>query len=112
MKLYTHENLEQRLAEIHRLLKTETNVRLYQRYHVIRLHLRGYSDRDIAEIENLTERTIGTYIKKYRKQGVAGLKMGHSPGVPHRLTPGQEEQVRAIVLNQTPSEAGLKTAKN
>nr|WP_156889944.1 IS630 family transposase [Planococcus lenghuensis] len=104
--------MEQRLAEIHRLLKTETNVRHYQRIHVIHLHLQGYRNGEIAKIEKLTEKTVGTYIKKYRTLGVDGLKMGHSPGAPPRLTPEQEEQVYEVVLNRTPSEVGLKTTMN
>ena len=112
MNPYVYENLEQRLAEIQRLLKTETNVRFYQRVHVIHLHLQGYRNGEIAKIENLTEKTIGTYIKKYRNLGVDGLKMGHSPGAPPRLTPEQEEQVYEVVLNRTPSEVGLKTTMN
>lgn len=112
MEPYMYENLEERLAELRRLLKTESKVRLYQRYHVICLHLQGYPNQEIADMEHLTVRTISTYINKYRSQGVHGLKMGHSPGAPHRLTPEQEEQLRDVVLHQTPAEVGLKTTMN
>jgi len=93
-------------------MKTENEIRLYQRYQVIHLHLQGHKNREIAQMVNLSEITVGTYLKKYREQGIEGLKMRHSPGAPRRLTQKQEEQVREIVLNHSPAEAGLKTTMN
>lgn len=112
MEKHLYENLPQRLEEIQQSLKKEKNVRLFQRYQVIQLHLQGRLNPEIAQVENLTEQTISTYIKKYRQQGIEGLQLGHSPGAPRRLTPEQEEQVRNIILNQTPAEVGLETAMN
>lgn len=112
MKKQSYRDLKQRLDEIQQALKTENNVRLYQRYQVIHLHLQGQTNRKIAKMVNLTEITVGTYLKKYRAQGIEGLFLRHSPGAPRRLTQKQEEQVREIVLNHSPAEAGLKTTMN
>lgn len=89
MKKQPYGNLEQRLEEIQQAMKTENEIRLYQRYQVIHLHLQGHKNREIAQMVNLSEITVGTYLKKYREQGIEGLKMRHSP-----------------------AEAGLKTIMN
>ena len=112
MKKHTYENLQQRLEEIQQALKTEKNVRLYQRYQVIQLHLQGYVYREIADLVNLNANTISIYVKKYQAHGLTGLQLSHSPGAPRRLTPEQEDQVREMILHQTPADVGLKTDMN
>ncbi|KMY51704.1 hypothetical protein AC625_21030 [Peribacillus loiseleuriae] len=112
MKKKGYDDLGRRLEEIQQVLKIEKNVRLYQRYQVILLHLQDHMNREIAKIVNLNENTISTYIKKYQKLGIDGLKLGHSPGAPRRLTQEQEAQVRDVILHQTPAEVGLKTNMN
>lgn len=112
MEKHAYKNVEQRLEEIQQALKTEKNVRLYQRYQVIQFYLQGHVYREIAPLVNLNMNTISIYINKYHAHGLPGLQLNHSPGAPRRLTPEQEEQVREVVLHQTPAEVGLKTDMN
>jgi transposase len=112
MRKKEYDNLEKRIEDIQEQLKLEKNVRLYQRYQVIQLHLQGHRNREIAKMVNLNENTIGTYIKKYQKQGIEGLDMSYSPGAPRKLTPEQEARVREVLLHQTPKEVGLNTQMN
>ena len=63
MKKQPYRDLEQRLEEIQQTLKTEHDVRLYQRYQVIHLHLQEHKNREIAQLVSLSEITVGTYLK-------------------------------------------------
>lgn len=112
MKKNLYENLKERTDEIQKLLKTEKNIRLYQRYQVISLHLNKKDNREIASLVNLNENTVGIYINKYKEHGIDGLQLAHSPGAPRRLSPEQEAQVQEVILNQTPAKVGLKTDMN
>lgn len=107
-----YQNVEQRLQEVENAIKQEKDRRLYERYQAVSLHLKGYTNKDIAEILCRTNVTIGTYVKRYKKLGIAGLCMSYSPGAPRRLTPEQEEAVRELLLHQTPQDVELKMTMN
>jgi transposase len=111
-RLVTYENLDQRLQEVETIIKQEKNRRLYERYQAISLHLKGYTNKDIAGILCRTHITIGTYVKQYKENGLEGLAMSYSPGAPRRLKPEQEEAISELVLKKTPADVGLKTTMN
>lgn len=102
-------NLEE-LQEIENKLKHEKNRRMYERYQTIRLHLMGNTIKQIATILNRSDKTIGTYIRSYKKHGLEGLSMKFSTGKPPRLTAEQQECLKKTILNSVPHEVGF-TAK-
>ena len=79
---------------------------------VILYHLRGYTNKNIAEIINLCQHTVGTYVNKYKKYGLLGLELGHSPGAPRMLTEEQEKQLVDVITSNTPDEVGFPNRKN
>jgi len=107
-----YKNLDERLQEVENAMQQEKDRRLYERYQAISLHLKGYTNTDIAQILCRTNVTIGTYVKQYKQCGLAGLAMSYSPGAPRRLTPEQEEAIRKLILHKTPADAGLKASMN
>lgn len=42
-------------------MKTEKNLRTYKRYSVVLKHFQSFSNRKIAEIENIDVHTVGIY---------------------------------------------------
>ena len=107
-----YDQLEIRIHELEKMIKKEKNGRLYERYHAIMLHLKGYTNIKIAEMVSRSNLTIGTYIKRYQAGGIAGLKISYSPGAPRRLSPEKEERIYEVIVHYTPAEMGLKSEMN
>jgi DNA-binding NarL/FixJ family response regulator len=68
---------EDDIKEIITALKNTKNVRLYKRYSVILKHFEGFTNRKIAEMENIDEHTVGSYIKNCKANKLDGLNMRH-----------------------------------
>ncbi|WP_051623618.1 winged helix-turn-helix domain-containing protein [Clostridium hydrogeniformans] len=101
--------------EIHKIrdeLKCEKNVHLYKRYSVLLKYFEGFSNRKIAEMENLDEYTVGIYIKNYKLNELAGLKMGHRTGAKRKINAEQEKLILETVITKTHDEVGFKSRKN
>ncbi|RCX16508.1 putative ATPase subunit gpP of terminase [Anaerobacterium chartisolvens] len=52
-------------------------------------HLKGYLNKDIAEMLELCQHRVETYVTRYKASGIDVLALGHSPGAPHILTDEQ-----------------------
>lgn len=58
-KIDGHEN---DVNELKSALKNTKSVRLYKRYSVLLKHFEGFTNRKIAEMENIDEHTVAAYI--------------------------------------------------
>lgn len=106
------ENKNTEIKLIKKAMKDTKDKRMYQRYMVILHHLQGSSNKSIAAALELCQHTVGTYIRKYTKDGISGLKLKYSPGAPRMLTKEQEEKLVEIVTTKTPDEVGFAPRKN
>jgi len=70
--------------EIENAMKETKDLRIFERYQMIYLHLQGTKAKQIASILNRSATTISSYIKAYTKAGIPGLDKDHSPGAPVR----------------------------
>lgn len=111
-KLFLEDNQNLEIQALKKAMKNIKDKRMYQRYNVIYLHLKGSSNRDIAIIEGYDEHTIGIYIKNYKQNGLNGLIMKKSPGAPRLLTEEQESILAEIITTQTPDQVGFPNRKN
>jgi putative transposase len=100
------------IQEAKQAMKTTKDKRMFERYQTVYLHLCGKKNKDIAMILGRTPQTICSYLKAYRKNGLAGLELGHSPGAPKRLTPEQEKQVAELVATKHPVDVGFPAQYN
>ena len=111
-RIFESDNQNIEIQAIKKAMKETKNKRMYQRYKVIYLHLKGISNRDIASQEGFEEHTIGIYINNYKKHGLAGLVMKKSPGAPRLLTKEQELILAEVITTQTPDQVGFPNRKN
>ena len=111
-KIHEQDNQNPEIQAIKAAMKKTKDKRIYQRYRVIYLHLKGYTNRDISREEGFCEHTVGTYISKYNKDGLDGLNPKQSPGAPRLLTPKQEQELELIITTKTPDEVGFPNRKN
>ena len=111
-KLFESDNKNIEIQAFKKAMKDTKVKRMYQRYKVIYLHLKGYSNLDIANLEGLDNHTIGIYVKNYKQNGIRGLLMKQSPGAPRLLTKEQEAMLAEVVTTQTPDQVGFPNRKN
>jgi transposase len=111
-KIFEEDNKNPEIQAIKAAMKGTKDIRMYQRYRVIYLHLKGHTNRDIAKMECFCEHTIGTFVNKYNKHGLDGLNIRHSTGAPRLLTPEQEKNLAEVITTKTPDEVGFPNRKN
>lgn len=98
--------------EITKVLKETKDLRMRIRYEVILNYLQGYSFKEIGSMHKISSQTVSTYIKKYKKNGVAGLIMGKSTGAPRHFTKQQEAEIINIITTKNPEEFNFKARVN
>lgn len=99
-------------VEVKNALNENKNIRMQTRYIAILNYLQGYTQNEIASMLNISSQTVGTYIKKYKLKGLAGLNMAKSPGATPHLNKDQEAELVDIILTKTPDQLGFTARKN
>ncbi|MFC1716813.1 helix-turn-helix domain-containing protein, partial [Candidatus Poribacteria bacterium] len=69
------------------------NRRYRQRAHLVLLSAQGYKQKEIARIVRVTPRTVGKYVKRYKKHGFLGLYDAPIPGRPPKVTRDIQEHM-------------------
>ncbi|QAA35314.1 IS630 family transposase [Clostridium manihotivorum] len=100
------------ILELQAAMKKTKNIRMYKRYSVVLKHFQGFQNKVIAEMEGLEEHAVGSYIKKYKVNGLEGLAMKKPSGAPRKLSPEQEQELIYVITNNTPDEVGFEAIKN
>jgi transposase len=65
----------------------------------IALLLEGHSREASAAINGMTRQTLRDWVHRHNAAGVPGLRSRTGPGRPPRLTDGQMEELKGIVIN-------------
>ena len=61
------------------------------------LVLDGVSRTEAAERSGMQRQTLRDWVHRYNAKGIAGLRSGHGPGQPPKLTPEQMVELKALV---------------
>ena len=98
---------EQR-AELAQALRSAPTARLYRRVKIIDLASRGHSIDELAELFDVSPRSVQHYLERYRRGGVAALPDAPRSGRPRKLPPeydrGPESQATwQRLLDRRPS---------
>lgn len=94
---------------ISRELKTAVDAKWYCRLKVIDLSGQSYSVPDLAQLFDLSEATIRSYIHRFNRAGVAGLRPQYGQGRPPTLVWTQAQW--QDVLAQSPAHLSLLASK-
>ena len=76
------------------------------RLHGVLLVAQGMTCPDVARLLGDAPRSVEYWVRRFEKEGLAGLLEGERPGRPRRLSEKQMEAVDRI-LRRSPREAGL-----
>jgi transposase len=68
-------NSNQETLRVMEAMKETNDRRMFERYKVIHLHLKGYKQKDISEIILRSDKTVSSYIKAYREADWMGLNV-------------------------------------
>jgi transposase len=72
---------------------------------MVLLSAQGYSQKEIARIVRVTPRTVGKYVKRYKKRGFLGLYDAPIPGRPPKITRDIQEHMDEC-LEKDPRKCG------
>lgn len=100
------------IQELKEAMKKTKDKRMFLRYHVVYLHLKGYKNIEIMKYVDICEHTVGTYVNAYKANGIAGLSMGKSTGAKRHLTSEQEQKLFEVITTQTPEQVGFPYRMN
>ncbi|GIO23384.1 hypothetical protein J11TS1_19650 [Oceanobacillus sp. J11TS1] len=103
---------EQETLRVMEAMKQTSDRRMFERYQVIHLYLKGFQQKDISEIVLRSKKTISSYIKAYKQGGLDGLERGLPTGAPRKLTETQEHELVQVVAYQTPHDVGYENHYN
>ena len=95
-----------------KLMREAKDKVMHRKYQVIFFHMKGHTNKEIAELTTLHEKTIGVYVNTYKTSGVEGLVPKKSSGRPSYLTKEQEQILYETVNTKTPDEVGVNMFKN
>ena len=78
---------------------------------IIRLSKKGKSNKEIAEIEDVSLRHVQSTLRMYADGGIAAIKpktRGRRHGAKRTLTPEQEKEIQQIIADKTPEQLRFK----
>ena len=108
MNTYTKDEID----TIKKLMRTTKSSVMHRKYLVIRLHMKGLTNKHISEIVDLDPQTVGIYINTYKTSGVVGLIPKKQPGRPSFLSKEQEQRLYKTISENTPEEVGFDGVMN
>ena len=79
-----------------------------QRCHIILLKTRGKSSVEIAQIFDITDQAVNNWVRRYKKEGLQGLRTKPGRGRPSTFKPSDEKLVKEVVKKE---RQRLKVAK-
>ena len=91
-------------------IKMSPEERYFLRKYIVRLHRKGKSTDEIADLSGAKKRHIQSTVKKYKECGMEGIalkKMGRPTRKNSVLTSEQEEKVKSAIIQNTPDKFKL-----
>ena len=99
---------EEEIAQLKRLARKTHNVKLRQRYDIIRLFLSKRAKPEIAAILDISLTQVYLILNLYKEAGIEGLALKHPPGRQRKLTEEQEKELIRVITEKLPKEVGLE----
>ena len=110
MKQGNNFSAEEAIFEIWDEISRDRFTKHQHRLHAVLLVFQGFSQRKVAKLFGDSPGNVGHWVRKYKKEGIAGLLERGQTGRPSTLNPEQKNVV-AEALNETPSHYNLEGDK-
>lgn len=96
-----------RIAEAKAFLKKTKDVHEKDRARAIVKLIEGKQRRDVADFLEVNIATIDDWQRKFRRNGIAGIKNKPQKGNRHLLTRKEKNEVKKTITDKRPEEVGL-----
>ena len=104
----TDKETEEEVARLKRLARKTHDVKLRQRYDIIRLFLCKRAKTDIAAILDISLTQVYLILNLYKEVGIEGLGLKRPTGRQRKLTDEQERELRSIITEKLPNRGRLR----
>jgi transposase len=81
-------------------------IREKQRLHALRLLIKGYKRKEVADILDISKQALGDWVTRYHKYGLSGLRDKPQPGNHHTLTKEQKQTIKELITTTSPDKLG------
>ena len=108
----SNNQFEHEISELKDALNNTKNIRLYKRYSILIKHFYGFTNKKIAQLEDIDEHTVGIYIKNYKSKGLAWLNIAHGGGAVKKINEQQERFMLEVITTKTPEDVGFESKRN
>jgi transposase len=88
-------------------IRRNAEARYDHRLHGVLLVAQGMTCCKVADLLGDAPRTVEYWVRRFEKNGLAGLQEGERPGRPSRLTAIQVEEIKAALRKQ-PADLGME----
>lgn len=103
----TAKETEAEVARLKKLARKTHNVKLRQRYDIIRLFLCKRTKPDIAAILDISLTQVYLILNLYEQAGIEGLELKHPTGRQRKLSDEQEQELCSVITEKLPKDVGL-----
>jgi Transposase and inactivated derivatives len=100
------------LEEIESKIKSIKEVRLHNRYQVIRLLLLGYEPKIVAQMVGISSASVYNFAEIYREQGLSGFEFTSYKGSTCKLTEDQLAKLSNVIETKRPVDVGFDVEMN
>lgn len=99
------------LSEVERYYQREQNVTVSKHWQIIRLMLKGKKAQEVAESLALSVGWVKEIVRRYNRQGAAGLRDRRKDNGGHNtlLSEDQQKELLQIIKEKEPEDGGLWT---
>lgn len=106
------DNQNPQMQELKAAIKHNRDKSMHVKYMIIYHHLKSAANVDIASMFDLCAHTVGTYINKYKANGLSALVPAPKSGAPKFLAEEQESNLKDVITLNTPDNVGFPNRKN
>ncbi|MES5938256.1 MULTISPECIES: winged helix-turn-helix domain-containing protein [unclassified Bacillus cereus group] len=96
---------------VHDLLQEERKMKnsfFKQLLMSVRLVMEGHSATSAAQIIGICRQSVSTYVQTFNSDGIEGLlERRYPPGRTPYLSPGEETEIRNMLIESTPNQEGI-----
>jgi transposase len=101
----------EQIKEVERSLSAEKNVRVYRRLQVLLWHMRGKSEKEVAEITGVSVWQVFAVKRKYKYGGISALKVKYVGGNSRKLSLAEEKEELGKLVEQAKNGVYLRGAE-
>jgi len=112
MKRKREEISEEAKNELKEEMGKTKKIREYKRYQAMYAYFSGMTLTEVSRVYMINRTTLSEWYKRYKSEGLEGLKDRKIEGRPSRLNEEERAKLKEMILKRTPAEEGFRANYN